>query len=386
MKDDATLLLLARKVARRLLGLDVRSIGRSTFEHALSRRIDALSVTEQRYHDILLIDNDEQHRFVPGLLISESWFFREEKPVQVALSEFDKKAPIRVLSTPSARGEELISAYVYCREQSIPVQPGSFEGYDLSQSAIDQSHAFLYGAYSFRNGNDARRIQFFESEGAAFTLRHAHRPYLQTIQADLLHANWRPRNAQYDIILCRNFFIYLRPERQHAFVQKLKSLLAPNGKLIMGTAEGALLKDPQLIPHPSMPCVFSYSESAFEAPILPSVYIKPMLKPESSSVKKLTTIHSNIVSPASKPKALPTNSSHQHIDDLIRAGQTTEAFSLCLEALETESSSDELHVTVGKIHMMEGDEQEAIEWFQAALKINPNNRQARIHLETLEAL
>ena len=55
MKDDATLLLLARKVARRLLGLDVRSIGRSTFEHALSRRIDALSVTEQRYHDILLI-------------------------------------------------------------------------------------------------------------------------------------------------------------------------------------------------------------------------------------------------------------------------------------------------------------------------------------------
>jgi hypothetical protein len=42
---------------------------------------------------------------------------------------------------------------------------------------------------------------------------------------------------QYHLILCRNLFIYLRPEARTALAQSLASALMPGGRLVLGSAD-----------------------------------------------------------------------------------------------------------------------------------------------------
>ena len=148
MKLSDTAFTSLKKIARRHLGLDIRSIGRAVFESALTKRMDELELDFTEYFTCITGSEFEQKIFVQGLLISESWFFREEHSITYALDTFKESRPIRVLSVPCARAEELISTLIYTHEKVIPYDQHSFEGYDLSESAIEQSRLFLYGNFS----------------------------------------------------------------------------------------------------------------------------------------------------------------------------------------------------------------------------------------------
>jgi chemotaxis methyl-accepting protein methylase len=220
-------------------GLDARAYRPETLRRRLPaclRALRAASVADAR----LALQGDAAAiaAAVNTMVIGVTSFFRDAAvfdhltyTVLPALPRSSGQA--RVWSAGCSDGEETYSIAMLLAEMDLLT--GSYLlGTDCRPQAVARARAGRYERRALRDVPPAWQAKYFEPDGAFARVRPALRAAVQWRTGDLTRLR---EPGAWDLILCRNLTMYLRPAIAGPVWAQLEAALRPGGFLVLGKAE-----------------------------------------------------------------------------------------------------------------------------------------------------
>ena len=228
-------------------GHDFSMYRRSTVLRRLERRLRFNNVTTlEQYQPLLEASETESQALLRDLLISVSSFFRDPDAF-AALSTlmpelFDGKGAndtIRVWVVGCATGEEVYSiAMVLSEHASTLANPPRLQLFatDIDEHGYAWARAGLYSAAAVSGIEPALLEKYFKHEANGYRIAKSLRELVLFAGHNVLHD---PPFSRMDLVSCRNFFIYLKPEAQERVLETFHFATNPDGLLFLGASESA---------------------------------------------------------------------------------------------------------------------------------------------------
>ena len=217
------------------IGLKLTSIGSSTLDRAVNRRMRALEIADNKlYLTCLKSSPAELKQLIEEVVIPETWFFRDEKPFQVVqrfVAAAGKDKVFRLLSAPCSTGEEPYSLVITLLQAGVPESNFQVVGMDISSRALKKAAAATYSENSFRTIDLGFRSRYFKKTGAGYVLDDQVRRNVTFKQGNLLNQAFMEYLGKFDIIFCRNLLIYLDRKAQQQSLDTLARLQANKVRL-----------------------------------------------------------------------------------------------------------------------------------------------------------
>jgi chemotaxis protein methyltransferase WspC len=374
------------------MGLDAGSIGIASVERAVRERLATLGVKDvQVYWALLSSSEPELQELIEAIVIPETWFFRDPEAfaalVRVVREEWLTKhaeGTLRVLSLPCSTGEEPFSMAMALLDGGLPPSRFHIDAIDISTRAIALAGQGIYGKNSFRAKDLSFRDRHFEPVERGHRLRDGVRRQVHFRHGNLLSAGWLHGAHGYDVIFCRNVLIYFDRVTQRRAIDVLGRLLTPSGLLFVGPSETGLLLDHGFV-SAGIPLAFAFRPAGSAAPRL-----RPRLRTAAAGVvAKPVPAKPSKPTPVEKPQARSTTAGKttdaiEHWIDqarrLANQGQLIEALKCCEQNLRIQPSSAEAFHLLGLLHDAAGRVREAAEHYRKALYLDPQHREALVHL------
>lgn len=228
------------------LGMNFLSYKRSTLHRRIIKHIFTSNSTGiEDYYNKILEDTDELKSLAQGFLIRVTRFYRDEKvwramdkTVVPELLERGKKRPLRIFSAACSTGDEAYSLAILLKEAA---QRGKVEldfkifATDLDTEALSIANSGIYSATALEEMPRALREKYFtDLEDGYFQIDQVLKDHILFARHDLIKD---PPFIHLDLILCRNFFIYLQAEEQVALLSRFHFGLKRNSMLVLGRTE-----------------------------------------------------------------------------------------------------------------------------------------------------
>jgi chemotaxis protein methyltransferase CheR len=238
-----------RRLALRLAGIELFERHREI----LGRRCRRLGIDDPAAFDALLdaADGGEKaaSRQLIGLLTTNyTGFFRHPRHFEVAtehaLWAVHRRGEARLWSTAAATGEEPYSLAIASIDVFRRDDPAvTIVATDIDEETLAVARQAEYGQQALGALEQRYRERFFsEAEPASpATLRRwrvaqAARDLVTFRAVNLARVEW-PLEGPFDVIFCRNVLMYLDPSYRYSVLERLASMLAPDGMLILDPAE-----------------------------------------------------------------------------------------------------------------------------------------------------
>jgi len=196
---------------------------------------------------LAMVEHDaaEHDALLNEVLVGETKFFRDAKVfahlqqwlLQRAASS-KNGGVFRVLCAPCSTGEEAYSVAASLQMSGFGAGQYEIEALDISRSALEVAERGVYGTHALRGVEEEQRRLLVEANGdAQWRVLPGLRPGLNFSFVNLsLPESVKPL-GEFDLILCRNLLIYLRPEARMHLLQSLRGALRQDGRLIVGTGD-----------------------------------------------------------------------------------------------------------------------------------------------------
>ncbi|KPF81268.1 chemotaxis protein CheR [Brevundimonas sp. AAP58] len=185
-------------------------------------------------------------RCIDGMATHESFFFRDITPFDqlrdVILPELWKARAatktLRIWSAACSSGQEPYSLAMLLREQYAKFGDWKIDilATDFSQPILERARTALYSDFEVRRGlSEERQARWLVKEGPAFRIAPEIRAMIQFRHHNLLDG--MTGLGPFDLIFCRNVLIYFDPATKAKTLEGIANILAPDGALILGSAE-----------------------------------------------------------------------------------------------------------------------------------------------------
>ncbi|MCU0702523.1 MAG: hypothetical protein MUF18_00840 [Fimbriiglobus sp.] len=375
-------------VVRDRLGVDPGSLGGGVLSRAIDTRRQATRTTTLEAYLALLITHAEADALAAELAVPETWFFRGGRRLYDALADFlirraarTPGRPARALSLPCSTGEEPYSLAIALHEQLLPHDQFRIDAIDVSATHLDRAVAGLFSEPSFREHGTDPRLVHFRPVGVRWELLPHLRPLVQFRQGNATDPNFLAGEGEYDLIFCRNLFIYLTADGRKRAMAHLDRLLAADGRLCLSAAEADRLPVGGFVADgPAEFCVFRRAVGGVPAtsstistglPPLPPAAVPGTLPP----IPQLTADAAN-----TPPPDRPTFDTARTLAD---AGRLAEARVACERAIAAQPAAADGYALLGAIHHAQGNTIDAGEAFRKALYLDPDHTEAISHLAVL---
>ncbi|MEN5159588.1 CheR family methyltransferase [Achromobacter spanius] len=399
---------------KRRMGLDSGSIGQAAVERAVRHRMHAAGVDdEQDYLMRVQAWPDEMQQLIEAVIVPETWFFRYPES-QVAMATLARErlfAPgcdarvLRVLSVPCSSGEEPYSIAMALLDAGVPPHRFHVDAVDISVRMVEFAQRAVYGRNSFRGGDLAFRDRHFSEVADGHQLAARVRAQVRFQPGNLFDPNLLAGAAPYDFVFCRNLLIYFDMATQERAVQVLRRFAREDGVLFVGPAETSLLTRRRL---PSVPLARSFAFRATPAPEPvpaevpaaaraplpahpPSVHAwTPPRRPVAQApAPRLPVPHAAIAEapfgPSAQGSGQAAQASLREIAALADLGRVRDAMAQCQAHIDLHgASADALHLQ-GLLMDAQGQSRQAQAAYRKALYLDPNHREALLHLAALVA-
>jgi chemotaxis protein methyltransferase WspC len=409
MKGDTAV---AEVLAERI-GLDPSTVGDGLLARALHARMSALGLRHQADYVRLLRDSrDEQDALIEEVVISESWFFRDEAPFRLFWDHvrahwlFKPTRPrLRVLSIPCAGGEEPYSIAIAFRELGLPPERGMIDAVDVSRRSLDRAARGIYGEHAFRGMDPEHRARYFRAHPKGYELDPAIRASVRFQRGNLLDPHLLRDEPSYDVILCRNLLIYLDFASRRSALDTLDRLLARPGLLFLGHAERPEIGETRFEPVGEKGC-FAYRhvepgpisiaphaparrEKAQTRSPIPSPLVEEGQgggrKPTSKAIPFTPTLphEGGGRNNDSDSESVKANAPSPLLDEaaaLADQGKNSEAAERCERFLRESGPSAPAYFLLGMIRQAEGDARRAEECWQKTVYLDPQHDEALLVL------
>lgn len=182
---------------------------------------------------------------VEAMALPETDFFRDRAvfhhlvdEILPELARAREGQPVRVWSTACGTGQEVHSLAMLLAE--TPGLAGKVELYasDLSERSLEKAQSGLYSQFEVQRGLPARMlVRHFEKRGESFALSPRIRQMVRWRRVNLLDD--LARFGQFELVLCRNMLGQLAAEARVQVHARLKSALAPGGRMVLGLKDEA---------------------------------------------------------------------------------------------------------------------------------------------------
>ena len=319
----------------------------------------------------------EFQELVEQVVIPETWFFRHRNAfsclqnyVKTQWLPTHSQETLRILSIPCSTGEEPYSIAMSLLNSPLTSKQFIVEGIDISEIALGKARKGRYGKNSFRSHDRVENRQFFEVGQNYYQLCQSIRQQVRFRTKNIL-SPWSPNHPPYHVIFCRHLLIYLDAVARDRVLTTLDRLLDNGGLLFVGAAETNLIKSPSFR-FMSYPSAFAYQKvlqppPPARTPVKPSPLIKPQKK-----------------QPVSLPKPQQRQLSSLEIaQQFANQGKLKEAAQSCQTHLQLHPIDASAYLLWGEICQAQGDDEQAQRYFQKALYLRPNYREALVHLALL---
>jgi chemotaxis protein methyltransferase CheR len=182
-----------------------------------------------------------------GLTIGETYFFRDKKLWDMLEADFLPKLikqasrenrQMNFWSAACCTGEEPYSLAILLQRLAPQISPERVRilGTDLNTKFLGLATDGLYSDWSFRTTPKSLRETYFNLEDGKYRLNSQIRNMVEFRPFNLNSAAEHPypeKNQRFDLIICRNVFVYFSGDGTTAGIRKLGRLLAENGRLVI---------------------------------------------------------------------------------------------------------------------------------------------------------
>jgi chemotaxis protein methyltransferase CheR len=221
------------------------ALGRRRLRQFVSSRVEALDLHDLDEYLALLgkrESNDEFSRLVAILSNPQTYFFRDERQFRAIGTVLETLAsshrrPLQIWSAGCATGEEPFSLAMLCDRIGIRAH---VLGTDLNHDALEIARQGTYFDWSLRQLPDEYRGYFSRVNGKQL-LMPAVRKRVELRYHNLVE-DQPPRptsdaSSHWDLVLCRNVFIYFERKAMQQALRAIASTLGPDGWLFLSSAE-----------------------------------------------------------------------------------------------------------------------------------------------------
>ncbi len=298
--------------------------------------------------------------------------------------------PPSVWSAGCATGEEVYSLAMLADEAGVPAD---ILGTDVCKTSLLAAEKGCYGGWQLENTGRSLPNRYFTKYNGQMTVIDAIKHRVRFQQHNLLDSDYpRPLEGCWDIVLCRNVFIYFHRDTVLRVLEKMKNRLAFHGMLFISPSEsiyglhdrfklikvgenfgykllgpGELLDEkPEIRPPVNqamwlIPKSISSSQSLQPQPKIDTVFVE---KPKLQDEKKIPTLMRQAVE------------AHQRSDFL-------HAVVHLKKHIELEPADWIAKVTLGNVYMMIREYAKSLEQYVAALDSNPLSAETHFFLGLL---
>lgn len=218
----------------------------------LRPRLQALGLN--RYMDYYLmlqyrLDSEQEHlaRLVTN---NETYFFREttqfeallEEAAEKLLAEATVSGSLRILCAGCSSGEEPYTLNIFAKTRPLALAGArlSIDAFDIDALRLATATDGIYGPSSLRATSEEQIHRFFARHGDQFSLRDRYRQDVNFSLGNILEPSSYRAGAPYDVLFCRNVFIYFAEEALRRALKNFASVLRPGGVLFLGHAESII--------------------------------------------------------------------------------------------------------------------------------------------------
>jgi chemotaxis protein methyltransferase WspC len=375
-------------MVRERLGLDPEALGATALPRAVERRIVTRGVTADNYPALVSADPTEQQALADELVVPETWFFRGGRRLFDALAKFVSAraanlppcTPVRVLSVPCSTGEEPYSLVIALHEQQVAPDVHRIEGVDLSAAHLTRATAGQFTNFAFRDTGADVRATHFQQAGDRWELHHAIREGVRFRVGNVADTGFLVGEAPFDLILCRNLFIYLTSDTRRRALANLERLLAPDGWLVLSPAEADRLPPDRFISTGpaefGIYCRTGALRPVADSPRTPTRKLAPKPQPAHTHGGSRTATAKR----ASLPEPIAPVATLEAARKLADAGRLVEARAACERLLVGSAYDPNVYSLLGIVRLAQGAPADAAEAFRKALYLDPNHTEAIGHM------
>jgi PAS domain S-box-containing protein len=227
-------------------GHDFSSYKTNTVLRRIERRMTVNGVSGiGRYISLLQESFQEANALCREFLIGVTSFFRDPEAFETLrnvvipklFADRDPDEPVRIWHACCATGEEVYSTAIlireYLSEQKLDAKVQIFAT-DLDDSAVVQARAGLYHEGIAADVGEERLRTFFTEADTRYQVAKQLREMIVFAHHNLLRD---PPFSRLDLLVCRNFLIYLNPDMQKRVISLFHQVLRPGGFLFLGNSE-----------------------------------------------------------------------------------------------------------------------------------------------------
>lgn len=232
------------------LGLHPEGLPQGQLAAVLATRLAARGCADWHAYQTLLQDPQRADAELTALAaefaVGETYFFRGQEHWQAL---FQQVLPtllaqtggrrLRLLSAGCASGEEPYTAALLLREWRPDLLDAvEIVGLDASAPLLAKARRGEYSAWSLRSTSAVIKTKYFRQTGFRFELAEDVRRSVRFEHRNLLRDDplfWHA--GAFDVILCRNVFIYFTPPAMAETVARFSNALSAGGFLFLGHAE-----------------------------------------------------------------------------------------------------------------------------------------------------
>lgn len=240
---------------RRTVGLRVREQDIDALTRWTEERVRTLALPGiEQYGALLVEDSETGHREREMLTVQfttgESYFFRDAgqfdllaaKILPELIERRTNERRLRIWSAGCAAGEEAYSLAMLVDELAPRLVGWDvlILGTDINTDALEKARRGEYRDWSFRTLDDKRKQRYFQRRGDQWRIDPRLRERVTFRSGDLLRDDFPDARAglnDFDLILCRNVFIYLDTQAVARITAKFSATLADGGYLVTGHSE-----------------------------------------------------------------------------------------------------------------------------------------------------
>lgn len=234
------------RIVKARTGHDFSSYKTSTVLRRLERRLAVHEAASLGAYLAILEENaQEPHALAQDILIGVTSFFRDPEAfdrirreiIPRLFADRDPREPVRIWHACCATGEEVYSMAILIREYlereglEIAVQ---FFATDIDEAAIAEARAGLYSDSAVAGLGAERLNAFFTRVNDRWQVTKPLREMIVFAHHSLIKD---PPFSRLDLLVCRNFLIYLNVEMQQRLFALFHQVLRPTGFLFLGAAE-----------------------------------------------------------------------------------------------------------------------------------------------------
>lgn len=187
-------------------------------------------------------DKDFRAAYLNHFTINTSEFFRNpenfsylQKNIFPAL--FKSCSRIKIWSAPCSNGSEPYTLAIILAELKYKTNQYQILASDLDPNIIEVAKKGIYGLNSLQNVPDHLLHKYFTLLPGNANKYQLKESIISRVTFEIKDLINEPYPDDWDLILSRNFFIYLTKDFKEKLVQKFSAALKPGGYLFLGNTE-----------------------------------------------------------------------------------------------------------------------------------------------------